>query len=271
MPPVSRTDPFKAHFIHEAHSIGHSVFHKGAGPGVLLLHELTGFTPEFWRLAHWLSETFEVFAPDLLGRDATPTPPSDLKNTLRFCISREVHMFAKDDPGPITQWLRSLSQAVHQRCPGQGVGVIGMCMTGNFALTLALDPWVAAPVVSQPALPASLPFRDQNGGLQMSTAERDALAQRKVDVLGLRFAGDKLCRNARFDTIRGVVGKERFQEHVIDDCHRNPDGRLKFAHSVLTADLIDETGSMTRRKVDEVMAFLSERISPVPQRPEGSD
>ena len=256
----ANTTPFSEFERFERGSIRHSVFKSGEGPGVLLMHELPGMTPEFWRLANWLAESFRVWAPDLFGNDETPSDPKPAVFTLRACISRQIHLFSKNDPGPITQWLRSLSKKLSEETDGSGIGVIGMCMTGNFALTLALDPWVSAPVTSQPGIPASLPLRPAHGGLQMSTAEKEALGARDVDVMGLRFEGDKLCRAARFDAIRDVIGKQRFKEHPIGDEHANPDGPLKFPHAVLTADLVDKDDSVTKAKLGEVIDFLKARI-----------
>ena len=252
---------FQDHFLFENDGIEHSVFYACQGPGIVLLHELPGMTEEFWRLAHWLSEHFTVWAPDLFGKRSTPTSPHPTRLTLRACISREIHLFADNDPGPITQWLRALSRKLHDQIGGPGIGVIGMCMTGNFALTLALDPWVTAPVSSQPGLPASGVFKKRHGGLQMSATEKAELAARDVDVMALRFAGDKLCRAARFDAIRAVIGDDRFKDHVIDDKERNPNGPLKFPHSVLTADLIDADDSVTKQKLGEVISFLRARIT----------
>ena len=261
---MSNMQPFEDVEIFTDQGITHSVFRKGSGPGVLLLHELPGMTPEFWRLANWLAERFTVWTPDMFGRGQTPTRPESGRLFLRACISREIHLFAKHDPGPVTQWLRALSVKLFEATPGRGIGVIGMCMSGNFALTLALDPIVTAPVTSQPGLPASVPLRNLDGGLQMTTEEKAALAARNVDVMGLRFAGDRLCKAARFDAIREVIGPQRFHEHVLPDEVRNPDGPLKYPHSVLTADLVDEDDSLTKQKLGEVISFLTSRISPEP-------
>lgn len=258
---AANTTPFPDHFHFEDGGIRHTVFRAGHGPGVLLLHELPGMGPEFWRLANWLAEHFTVFAPDLFGDRERPTRPNAAILTLRACISREIHLFAQNDPGPITQWLRALSKNLHSEVGGAGIGVIGMCMTGNFALTLALDPWVSAPITSQPALPVSLPFRNMDGGLQMTPQQERKLSERDVDVMALRFEGDKLCRAARFEAIRDVVGKDRFEEHVIEDKHRNPNGPLKHPHSVLTADLIDAEDSVTKAKLLEVITFLKARTT----------
>ena len=257
----AQSEPFADHSCFTQHGMTHSVFRAGCGPGVLLMHELPGMTPEFWRLANWLSQHFTVWAPDLFGKNSTPTHPGTFKLFFKACISREIHLFAKNDPGPITQWLRALSKALHEATGGPGVGAIGMCMTGNFALTLALDPWVVAPVSSQAGLPASIPLLLNNdAGLQMTQQERAALHERDVDVMGLRFAGDRLCKAARFDTIRGVIGEGRFDEHVIADKHRNPEGPLKHPHSVLTADLVDDDDGVTKQKLGEVIEFLNARI-----------
>lgn len=252
---------FEDHFTFDHDGICHTVFVSGSGPGVVLMHEMPGMTPEYWRLANWLSEHFTVYAPDLFGNTSNPTPPRLNGNLFKACISREVHLFSKDDPGPVTQWLRALSKQLHDKTGGPGVGVIGMCMTGNFALTLALNPWVTAPITSQPGLPATTPLRNQDGGLQMNADERTQLAEREVDVMGLRFEGDTFCRAARFDAIRSLIGDDRFHEHVIADEHRNPEGPLKFPHSVLTADLIDADDSVTKQKIGEVIDFLKQRIA----------
>ena len=252
---------FSDHFLFEHDGIEHSVFAAGSGPGVLLMHELPGMSPEFWRLANWLAEHFTVWAPDLFGKKKTPTPANPGALFFRACISREIHLFAENDPGPITQWLRALAKELHTQTGGPGVGTIGMCMSGNFALTLALDPWVTAPVSSQPGLPASTPFKNRDGGLQMTDAEKQTLSERgDVDVMALRFEGDSLCKAARFEAIRAVVGEDRFQSHVIADEHRNPDGPLKLPHSVLTADLVDDDDAVTKKKLLEVVAFLDARV-----------
>lgn len=252
--------PFTESHLFSHGGMVHSVFSKGDGPGVILMHELPGMTPEFWRLANWLSARFTVYAPDLFGKSSAPTKPSMAMLTLRACISREIHLFSANDPGPVTQWLRALSQDLHTKIGGPGIGVIGMCMTGNFALTLALDPWVAAPVTSQPGLPADTLLKRQSSGLQMTHDERAELAERNVDVMALRFAGDRLCKAGRIDAIRSVIGDDRLQEHIIADADRTPDGPLKFPHSVLTADLVDADDSVTKQKLGAVIAFLSARI-----------
>ena len=257
----AQTSPFQEVRLFSHKGISHSVFSSGEGPGIILMHELPGMTEEFWRLANWLSEHFTVWAPDLFGASDEPTPADPNKLFFKACISREIHLFAKNDPGPISQWLRALSQDLHVRTGGPGIGAIGMCMTGNFALSLALDPWVVAPVCSQPALPAKTPFGRNERRLQMTPDEQRILKDRDVDVMALRFEGDQLCRAARFEVIRELVGDDRLNAHVIADEHRSPDGPLKFPHSVLTADLVDADESVTKQKLCEVIEFLGKRLT----------
>jgi dienelactone hydrolase len=252
--------PFQSDFLFPHDNIEHSVFTAGTGPGVILMHELPGMTPEFWRLANWLAERFTVWAPDLFGKTSTPTQPNAPLMPLRVCIGREIHLFSKNDPGPITQWLRALSKKLDEKQSGRGIGVIGMCLTGNFAISLAVDPWVNAPVTSQPAMPISIPLRNLDDRLQMSNENKSALTDRDVDVMGLRFDGDRLCKAARFSAIKEMIGEYRFKEHIIPDKHRSPDGPLKYPHSVLTADLVDEDDSVTKQKLLDVIQFIEKRI-----------
>ena len=54
---------------------------------------------------------------------------------------------------PVATWLRALARDLHAELGGGGVGALGMCFTGGFALAMMVDPAVAAPVVAQPSLP----------------------------------------------------------------------------------------------------------------------
>jgi len=261
----SKTQPFAYERSISHRGITHSVFAHGPvgrdAPGVVLLHELPGMTPEFWRLAHWLAEHFVVWAPDLFGKGQRPTSPvGAIKGGTRLCMSKEMGALKANQSGPITGWLRHLGRVLHQEVGGPGIGVVGMCMTGGFAISMALDPWVTAPVASQPSLPLSI-LRNQHGDLQLTDSERSALANSDQDVMTLRFAGDRVCRHARIDALESVFGPARLKHTELKDKDRNPDGPMKFPHSCLTADLLDEEGSPTRAKVEDVIVFLKQRLA----------
>ncbi len=181
--------------------------------------------------------------------------PGLAKGTARICVSREIHAFAGGRSSPVTDWLRALvakgAAEGHDR-----IGVIGLCMTGNFAWALVTEPPVRAAVASEPALPMG-PW--QRGRLHLSEAEREALARRTdVPVLNLRFTGDPICTPDKFAALRAVA--PRAEEVVIDPAHKNPEGN-PFPHAVLTKDLIDEEGQPTRAAVDRVIGVLRSALT----------
>jgi dienelactone hydrolase len=229
------------------------------GLAVIVLHEIFGFTPPLARFCRWIRDAgFRVYAPILLGTpDATNPQTDSIWRKLGLCISREINIFATGQSSPIVDWLKELARLAHQECGGRGVGAVGMCLTGNFALAMAVDPAVLAPVVSQPGLP---PFKPAAIGL--SEAEigtiRGRVQRENMRVRGYRFAGDSMCRAERFDTLGQVFG-EGFIGTTFPDSAGNPSGR-KPPHGVFTGDLIDAAGEPTRRAVDEVIALLREKL-----------
>jgi dienelactone hydrolase len=127
-----------------------------AGPAVIIIHEVYGFTPTVARLCRLVRDGgFRVYAPVLLSSVDARNPERILPAPLLgLCISREFYLFASGKSSPIVQWLKELARLAHRECGGPGVGVIGMCLTGNFALAMAVDPAVVAPVLAQPSLPS---------------------------------------------------------------------------------------------------------------------
>ena len=91
-----------------------------------------------------------------------------------ICIRREFNVWAADKSSPIVDWLRALARKAHAECGGKGVGAVGMCFTGGFALAMMTEPAVVAPVLSQPSLP--LPLARARGA-DRRLAGRDRLRQ----------------------------------------------------------------------------------------------
>ena len=131
------------------------VFRKGTGPGVVVIHEIPGITPKVADFAGIVSEHgFTVFMPDLFGTPGKPPSPLYVAAQIAsVCISDEFNCIANRKSSPITQWLRALCRRVFDECKGRGVGAIGMCITGGFALSLMVDEFLMAPVLRQPSLP----------------------------------------------------------------------------------------------------------------------
>lgn len=242
-----------------------TVYRRGEGPGVIIMHEIPGITPLVAAFARRVADAgFTAVMPCLFGTTGQPESPLYVAGQLaRACVSREFDVFASRRASPITDWLRALCRAVHAELGGPGVGVIGMCLTGNFALTLMVDPVVMAPVLSQPSLP--LPVTPgRRGALHVSDDDLVVIKRRAAEgttVLGLRFTGDPLCPGERFARLRAELG-DGFEGIEIDSSPGNRHGIGPTAHSVVTRDLVDQEGHPTRAALDRVLGFFRERLSP---------
>jgi dienelactone hydrolase len=242
------------------------VFVSGHGPAVIVLAEMPGISPQVVRFARWVRHAgFTVYLPSLFGRDgAYPQAEAGLAILQRACISAEFRALGAGQSSPVTQWLRALARKAHVDCGGPGVGAVGMCFTGNFALAMMLEPAMLAPVLAQPSLPL-----DDPAGLEISDAElgsiRARLEREDLSVLAYRFEGDRHCRAERFAAYADALGP-RFLGRVLPDTAANPETPPFFKdvvaspHSVLTAHLVDAEGEPTLRARDEVLAFLSLRL-----------
>lgn len=243
----------------------------GHGPAVIVMAEMPGISPQVARFGRWVRDAgFTVWMPSLFGRDgAVATADEGAAVFRRACISAEFRALGAGATSPVTQWLRGLARIAHAECGGPGVGAIGMCFTGNFALTMMLEPAVLAPVLSQPSLPLDVP-----GGLEIAPDDLHAVRQRLerdgLTVMAYRFAGDRFCTAQRFAAYAEALG-ERFVARVLPDSAAHPAPPPFFArhvptpHSVVTAHLVDEAGQPTRAARDEMLAFFAQRLGVAPR------
>ncbi|AVO52156.1 dienelactone hydrolase family protein [Ectopseudomonas mendocina] len=241
---------------------------SGSGPAVIVMPELPGISPYMARFARWVREAgFTVYMPSLYGRDGDPSSLEATQEIFRkICVSAEFHAFAGNGSSPVTQWLRALARQAHAECGGAGVGAIGMCFSGNFALSMMLEPVMLAPVLAQPSLPI-----DDPAGLESSDEELARIKARLdrdgLDVLAYRFAGDRICQAQRFAAYQRALG-ERFIARELPDSAANPEVPEFFEkvvqtpHSVVTVHLIDEAGQPTRAARDEILAFFRQKLAP---------
>lgn len=237
-------------------------YKRGAGRAVVILSEIPGITPEMIRFADRVVDAgFTVYVPQLFGEPMRPMSPGyAAKSIARVCIRREIHVLAANGSSPMIVWLRELAKLAHVECGGPGVGVVGMCITGNFGLAMMLDTPVTASVLSQPSLPVG-PTAAQRAALHVTPTELAAVREKVENgarVLGLRFTGDPLCPPARFERLRQELGAG-FEGIEIPSEHANPRAP-KPAHSVLTHHLIDAEGEPTRAALDRTVTFLRERL-----------
>ena len=241
------------------------VYRRGEGPGVIIMHEIPGITPLVTKFANSVAEDgFTVVMPNMFGTPGKSfsTAYAGMQFT-RACISKEFNVLAAKASSPITNYLRALCRETHKELGGKGVGAIGMCLTGNFALSLMVDESVMAPVLSQPSLPVG-PTPGQKSGLHISDEELEIIKRKVNDgqkVLGLRFSHDMACPGARFKKLREELG-DNFEAIEIDSGPNNTFGNSRFAHSVLTMHLIDKEGHPTLAARDRVLSFLHENLDP---------
>ena len=261
----------------EADGKRREVFRFGSGPAVIICSESPGITPEqgvFGRRVAAAGCT--AVMPSLFGDPGRPVSGGyAIRSLAPACISREFSCFALKRTSPITSWLRRLAKSEHERCGGPGVGVVGMCFTGGFALAMMVDDFVLAPVLSQPSQPFPISKRHK-ADIGISDEDLARVRERTEAgqcVLGLRFTRDPFCFEARFETLRRELG-DKFIAVEIDSAPGNPYAHPKNAHSVLTHHLQDLEGTPTRDALDKTLAFFRENLGVGPgpgPRPEGLD
>lgn len=239
-----------------------TVYRAGSGPGIVVMSEMPGITPNVAAFARRLVDAgFTVAMPDMFGETGrAPSMPYVLNSITRACISSEFTNWALNRTSPIIDWLRALARDLHAQCGGPGVGAIGMCFTGNFALAMAVDDAMLAPVLSQPSLPFA-GGKARKRALALSDADLATVAAREeLCVMAMRFTGDPAVPAARFEHLREVFG-DRLIAIEIDSSKGNPHNIPKLAHSVVTEHLVDEPGHPTKEALDQVLAFYKDRLS----------
>ncbi|HEX3790167.1 MAG TPA: dienelactone hydrolase family protein [Pseudonocardiaceae bacterium] len=243
----------------------HDCYQQGEGPGVVLVPEVPGISPEVLGLAeHLVGAGFTVVMPSLFGEPGRAVTMGYTTRVLaRLCVSAEFRAFATNAHRPVADYLRALARDLAGRTPGAGVGVIGMCFTGGFALAAAVDDTVLAPVLSQPSVPFPVgAARRADPG--MSAEEFDRVAERTASgalcALGLRFSQDMAAPADRFATLRARLGAA-FEVIELDSSPGNATGFGKGAHSVLTGEVREQAGHPAFVARERVTEFLHERLA----------
>lgn len=230
---------------HTADDRTRTTYRKGSGPGVIVIHEIPGLTPSVIGFGEEVvAAGFTVVMPTLFGTpEAGMSPVTVAKSVVQVCTASEFTKLATGVTTPIAGWLRSLARDLHAELGGPGVGALGMCFTGGFALAMMVDESVAAPVVAQPSLPFAV-SPSRGGDLNLSPADSDAVVARAAagcQVLGLRYRKDP-ATGSRFQTLRRLLGENFIGIEF--------EGR---GHSTLTEHRQQEG-------VDRVVAFFHEKL-----------
>jgi dienelactone hydrolase len=229
----------------DAEATTHPTYRRGRGPGVVVVHEIPGITPAVLAFAEEVvAAGFTVVLPHLFGRPGAPMGVAEVARSFaQVCISREFTKLATGETAPVAGWLRSLARELHAELGGPGVGALGMCFTGGFALAMMVDDSVAAPVLCQPSAPFPV-GRRRAADLNLSPADLETVRRRAAggcQVLGLQFAQDP-ATGTRFDTLAGEIGDAFLRVDL--------PGR---GHSTVTEQRSQEA-------VDRVLAFFTERL-----------
>ncbi len=238
------------------------VWRRGAGPAVIVIHEMPGLHPLVIRFADRVAAAgMTVFCPHLFGEPGRPAnhPLGAATMLAGICIRREFKVWAGDASSPIVEWLRALARRAHGECGGKGVGAVGVCFTGGFALAMMTEPAVVAPVLSQPSLPIGSGNPKRAAEIDASPGEiacaRRRFAEEDLSLIGLRFFGDPFVPDARFATLRREFG-DRFEAIEIGPKDAAP-GPMTHPHSVLTINLAED--GPTKAAEQRVIEFFRQR------------
>lgn len=228
--------------------ITHDTYQRGTGPGVVVVHEIPGITPSVVRFANdVVAAGFTVVMPLLVGEAGREPSGTYMGASLsKVCISREFTTMAMRQTSPVIAWLRAVAKHLHRQVGGVGVGAVGMCFSGGFALGMMVDDIIVAPVVAQPSLPFSF-GKSRGADLGLSPDDEIAISRRATagcQVLGLQFSQDKLV-GTRFDTLRTLLG-DAFIAVEFPSAAKND-------HSVLTEQRQEEG-------VAKVIDFLHQKL-----------
>lgn len=232
---------------HAYDGVSHPTYRRGNGPGVVVIHEIPGITPEVAVFGLELVDAgYTVVMPSLFGTDGAPmTAGSTAKAFRQVCVSKEFTKLRTGETTPVAGWLRSLARDLHEELGGPGVGALGMCFTGGFALAMMVDDAVTAPVLCQPSAPfAVTPARSRD--LNLSPGDLDIVRGRCAagqQVLGLRYRSDPAV-GKRFDTLSTELGDAFIRVEL--------EGK---GHSTVTAH-------RQQAAVDAVLEFLAENLRP---------
>lgn len=236
------------------------VFRRGSGPAVIIIHEIPGLHPQVVEFADRVAASgMTVFLPSLFGEPGKAFSPGYALGQmfLNVCVRREFNAWANGKSSPIVDWLRALARKAHAECGGPGVGALGMCFTGGYALAMMTEPSVIAPVLSQPSMPVG---KGSEAAIDCSPFEI-ACAKRRFEeedlsMIGMRFHGDPFIKDERFETLKREFG-DRFEAIELQPQDAKQ-GTGMTPHSVLTVHLRDS--GPTKEAETRVIGFFRERL-----------
>lgn len=238
-----------SHFKFPSHGIQKTIYRSKHGTmPLLILHELPGMSPSFLHYCRdMIGKDFRVYAPLLFK---SPNEKMSQIQQRLFCISREFKQLftlrsVDEDGAPFASWLLALVSEVSKQNPEKKIGVVGMCLTGSFAIAAIVHPSVNAAISCQP----SYPFFRNIETLGLSKTQRQEVADRASSLSipcakGYRYKGDRICRASHMRALKSVLGSSF-------ECFPELAGSQ---HSTLTS------GSRNPEVFRDVLEFLNKRL-----------
>ena len=223
------------------------VSQNGTRP-LIILHELPGMSPSFIKYCSEMADKgFKVYMP--LMFKSPNTQMSNLQTGL-FCLTWEFKKLfrargSERHARPFTAWLIELVDFVGANNPDAKIGVVGMCLTGSFAIAAIAAPNVNAAVVCQPSHPFFFGIKT----LGLSNSQRTNAADRAQTLTrpcakGYRFKDDHISRESHMSAVQDLM-RDTFERH--------PDLPGKN-HSTLTTD------SRSEVVFEDVLQYLNSRL-----------
>jgi dienelactone hydrolase len=248
------------------------VYRGGEGPPVVIMHEVFGLSTADLAFARRVcDEGFTVWLPVLAGPVPSATRCDALRAGARVCISSEITKLWTGRTSPIVTPLRALARYARQEGGTRGVGVVGMCMSGGFAIAMAADDAVLAAVAAEPALPFSTkitPWCAKDPGVSPDDLARisERLGAGTVALLVTRFTEDRKSPHRRVEALRAGLGTTGLTVEEIPSGPKNPFGFPEKAHSVLSDERLRHAlgtpgGDRLESTVQEIVGLLRARIT----------
>ena len=245
----------------------HAVYSKGKGPVVIVMHELPGMDMYAVRFANRLVDHgFEVHMPLLFGHALVHSPNL---NYARLCINKEFANLKANTSAPVCDWVRALANHLGEGKSGRNIGVIGMCVTGAFAIPVIIDSKVKTVIVSQPAIPVSMTYYLTKMGegswmekLNITDADLNNAAatarQENLHLIVQRFKEDRRCPPSRARRIASAFG-----DNASLCEYDRPRPYADKPHALMTIEYDEAECSpenSTRVALAQVVAFLHEHL-----------
>ena len=228
------------------------LFVRGEGPPLILLHELPGLAEKTFELGdYFVAAGFKVILPLLFGRACDDNA---LLGFAKVCIRKELRDLWQGKDTKIVHLIQELASRESQVAKNSGVGVVGMCLTGNMVLALLLNNQdirspITAPVMAQPSSSYSAPA--------LAAAKSGDIAR---PVLALRFDKDWICSRTSFNKLEEAFETctaANGQGLMVRELEGKQHSTLTYHYKPLSVDV------RTKETIDarkEVVSFLKEQI-----------